>query len=200
MSAIAADPQSASQLEERLARLRARLASTPDSERALRVMLVLAHEALRRDDARLHPVEAKHLAEHQAPAAASLSRDGYAGLIQRVVSTVERAVPRDATLLVVSRGDDRLLVPGFDAGHFPQGRDGRYAGYYPADSDDALAQLGRLREAGVEFLVFPATAYWWLDFYGGLARHLLTSARVVHHDEHCLIFDLRAHEPGDATR
>jgi len=29
-----------------------------------------------------------------------------------------------------------------------------------------------VRAAGAEFLVFPATSFWWLDHYGRLAEHL----------------------------
>ncbi len=55
-----------------------------------------------------------------------------------------------------------------DAGHFPQDADGRYLGHHPSDSDDALARLEALRERGAEYLVLPATSYWWLDHYDGL--------------------------------
>ena len=181
-------------------RIRARLAATSEDERTLRVMLVLAHEALRRS----MPVRGEEaVAGSSAPPAArsTVSRDDYAQLVDRVRAIVAESVPAGARLLVVSRGDDELLVPGFGATHFPQARDGRYAGYYPADSDDATAQLEVLRGAGAEFLVFPATSHWWLSFYDGLARHLLTTARVTRHDENCLIFDLRAaHHHGDLTQ
>ena len=35
--------------------------------------------------------------------------------------------------------------------------DGRYAGHHPADSDEAIAHLTALREAGADFLVIPGT-------------------------------------------
>jgi hypothetical protein len=35
-----------------------------------------------------------------------------------------------------------------------------------------VSQLEALREDGAEYLVFPATAQWWLLHYGELAEHL----------------------------
>jgi hypothetical protein len=178
-------------LEARMARIRGRLAATTEHDRALRVMLVLAHETLRRSTEVAAADAAAGSRPPVSPVTAPVTRGDYAELVRRVQDIAAETVPAGARILVVSRGDDELLVPGFDAGHFPQAPDGRYAGYYPADSDDAVAQLERLRDAGAEYLVLPSTAYWWLDFYGALARHLLTTARVAHHDEHCLILDLR---------
>jgi len=99
-------------------------------------------------------------------------------------------------VLVVSRGDEALLPPGLAAGHFPQAPSGAYAGHYPADSDAAIAHLEQCRAEGAEFLLLPATGFWWLDYYGGLLQHLMGRGRVLHHDGHCVIFDLRAHAPG----
>ena len=49
--------------------------------------------------------------------------------------------------LVVSRGDEQPARPRRPPGwHFPQEDDGTYAGRHPADSDEAIAQLERLRE------------------------------------------------------
>ena len=125
-----------------------------------------------------------------------MSAGEYEQLIARIHDLVTRKVPAGASILVVSKGDEALLVPGFDAHHFPQGPNGAYAGHYPADGTAAIAHLEQCRAGGAEFLVFPATAYWWLDYYVGLAQHLLSAGRAVHHDEHCLIFDLRPQSEG----
>jgi hypothetical protein len=46
------------------------------------------------------------------------------------------------------------------------------------------------RERGADFLLFPRTALWWLDHYGGLRQHLERHYRVLSSDENCRIFDL----------
>ena len=44
-------------------------------------------------------------------------------------------MPLEATVMVVSKGDDELLkLGGRRALHFPQNEAGEYAGHYPADS------------------------------------------------------------------
>jgi len=116
----------------------------------------------------------------------------YAALVGHVRSVVAGLVEPDETVLVVSRGDPALLeLAPARAGHFPQGADGGFAGYYPHDAETAVAHLQALRDDGAAYLVFPATSAWWLDHYGALASYLLIHARVAHHDPDCLVFDLR---------
>ena len=99
--------------------------------------------------------------------------DEYEGLIERVRETANAMIPRNATVLVVSRGDEELLRIGpRRALHFPQDEFGRYAGYHPQDSDAAIAILENMRARGGEYLLLPSTAFWWLDYYEGFRDHL----------------------------
>ncbi len=85
---------------------------------------------------------------------------GYRTLVTRVRSLVRDVVPPAATVAVISKGDDELLVlDGRRAWHFPQGPGGMYAGHYPADSDACIAELERMRSDGADYLVIPATAH-----------------------------------------
>jgi hypothetical protein len=116
----------------------------------------------------------------------------YFGLVDQVTSMVTAVVPPSKTVLVVSKGDENLLQLGSRTGwHFPRTDDGRYAGHYPADSDDAIRQLESLRERGAGYIVFPATSLWWLDHYPELGRHLDNSYTcLVRDDEACAIYDV----------
>jgi len=92
---------------------------------------------------------------------------------QSIRAAVRAAVPSEATVLVVSRGDERLLqLDGCRALHFPQERDGSWSGHHPADSEEAIGHLEELRDGGAEYLVVPATYRWWLRHYDGLRQHL----------------------------
>ncbi len=98
---------------------------------------------------------------------------GYRRLVERIRDAVLAEVPAGARVLVVSRGDRELVDLGaLDAGHFPRDARGRYLGHHPRDSEDAIAQLEALREGGAEYLVLPATSFWWLDHYEELAARL----------------------------
>jgi GT2 family glycosyltransferase len=126
---------------------------------------------------RLRRVEAEVRVLQEAAAGTSGvepgDRLGYGHLVEAVRESVLAGVPADASVLVVSRGDRELIrLPGREAAHFPQGEDGGYAGHHPADSDEAIAQLERLREAGAEYLVLPPTALWWREHYEEFASHL----------------------------
>jgi hypothetical protein len=115
----------------------------------------------------------------------------YQQLMARIRAVVQTALPLHATVLVVSRGDDELLkLDARTAWHFPRNADGLYAGYNPADSAAAIAHLEELRAQGAEFLLFPATALWWLDHYAEFRRHLESRYRViVSQTDSCVIFD-----------
>jgi GT2 family glycosyltransferase len=114
----------------------------------------------------------------------------YVELRERVCEAVRESVPSDQTILVVSKGDDDLLdLSGRCAWHFPRTADGRYAGCYPADSDDAIAQLEELAARGARYFVVPATSFWWLDHYAGLVQHLGSNYRRSVDDSQCVIFE-----------
>ncbi len=178
-----------------MARIRARIAETAPEDARLRVLLVLAHEVLRLREQesaaeRLH-ADASDPAPWTPPIPGA-SKQEYAGLIPRIRELVGTLLPSGSNVLVTSRGDDALLeLPGVRGAHFPQEKRGAWAGFHPADSESAIAHLEALRAEGAEFILFPGTAYWWFDYYGELSRHLLTRSRVVHHDNDCVIFDLR---------
>jgi GT2 family glycosyltransferase/glycosyltransferase involved in cell wall biosynthesis len=117
---------------------------------------------------------------------------GYLQLISRIRAAVSSIVPPKATVVVVSRGDEELLKhEGRDGWHFPRTIDGTYAGYYPADSAAAIAHVEGVRAQGADFLLFPATGLWWLDFYADLRHYLEQNHEVVHRDDACMIYRLR---------
>src|SRR6266545_2061112 len=96
----------------------------------------------------------------------------YRQLAARIRAAARAALPDRAQVLVVSKGDDELLrcvAPG--ARHFPQAEGGGYAGCYPADSGAAIAHLEQLQAGGAQYLLFPATAFWWLEHYREFKRY-----------------------------
>src|SRR5207248_7044963 len=117
----------------------------------------------------------------------------YQEFIPLVRKAVRRAVLPGATVAVVSKGDEELLkLDDRRAWHFPQQEDGKYAGYYPADSAAAVAQLESLRAKGAEFLIFPQPAFWWFDYYGEFTKHLSRKYLIIACEENTgVIFELR---------
>jgi hypothetical protein len=122
-----------------------------------------------------------------------LARREYQALLARIREIVRDTVPSDARLLAISRGDATLLdMDGRDVQHFPQNEYGVYAGYHPADSTAAITHLEALRGKGAEFLLIPATAFWWLKHYRQFRRHLDHRYRVVARQEDtCVVYSLR---------
>jgi GT2 family glycosyltransferase len=103
---------------------------------------------------------------------------------QHLREAVSATVPDDATVLVVSHGDEALLdLEGRPARHFPEAEDGDWAGHHPADSAEAIERLEASRGDGARYLVVPPTYRWWLSYYDGLRRHLESRYQAVHSDE-----------------
>ena len=130
--------------------------------------------------------------EGRAGVTRHISSVEYEQLISGIREVVYRVVPLNATVLVVSKGDDQLLELGArQTLHFPQDEQGQYAGYHPADSDAAIAMLEDLREKkGAEYLLLPSTGFWWLDHYEGFRQYLEQRYQVVDSGEHCWIVGL----------
>jgi hypothetical protein len=127
-------------------------------------------------------------------------RDDYLRIVAGVRKTLNQTTPSDATVLIVSRGDESLLdLDGRNGWHFPQDPAGLPAGHHPADSAQAIGQLEELRARGAEFFVVPATERWWLDHYEGFRRHLENRYQSLAVDEKFgVVFALSDSECGKA--
>jgi hypothetical protein len=128
-----------------------------------------------------------------------LTRFQYELLILRVRTMVETTLPAGAVVLVVSKGDERLVsFKGRTGWHFLRNEQGLYAGHHPADSAAAIKALEPLRANGAAYLVFPQVALWWLDHYAGLREHLDRHGRVVVRDDRTAV--IYALDPPEAGR
>jgi hypothetical protein len=121
------------------------------------------------------------------------SANGYEAMIQRVQDIARTTLPAGSRVLVVSKGDYRLVeLGGCEGWHFPQTDEGVYGGFHPPDSPVAIAHLEGLRKKGAGYLLIPRTALWWLEYYEDFRHHLESRYRVVvrEHDS-CVIYALR---------
>ncbi len=50
--------------------------------------------------------------------------------------------------------------------------------------------LEALRKRAWEYLLFPRTAFWWLDYYQGFREHLDARYLRLWEDEHCQIYHI----------
>lgn len=121
-------------------------------------------------------------------------------LLSRIQQMLIEVVPPEAKVLVISKGDDELLNAHCgQASHFPQTDDGRYAGYHPGDSGEAIRHLERLRQDGADFLLIPVTSLWWLEFYREFAAHLQRYRLVSERQNAGFVFDLREVKSGSSA-
>jgi hypothetical protein len=120
------------------------------------------------------------------------AEQSYATLRQTIKDLLEIAIPQESTVLVVAKGDDDLVdLPRQRAWHFPRAINGKFAGCYPANSEEAIRHLEQLRYLGAEYLVIPRTSFWWLEFYQDFTRHLQQRYRIVTYQENvCVVYGL----------
>jgi len=69
-------------------------------------------------------------------------------------------------------------------------RGGEFAGR-PANDEEAIRELERLRLAGASHLAFVWSCFWWIDHYKGLTDYLRLNFRCVLENEYLVIFDLQ---------
>jgi hypothetical protein len=92
-------------------------------------------------------------------------------------------VPSDAQLILIDENAGRPKTLG-NLVKYP------IEGGHPADDAHAIRDLESLRELGAGFIVFLWTAFWWLDYYAGLDRHLRTTYRCALENDRVIAFDL----------
>ncbi len=94
-------------------------------------------------------------------------------------------VPADATVLVVSRGDEALLELERPRAPSTSRRPRTAAGRatIPPTARRRSATSRRCASSGAELLVVPPTYRWWLSHYEGLREHLEARYRAVVSDE-----------------
>jgi hypothetical protein len=124
----------------------------------------------------------------------------YREVVEQVHDAIRQHVPRGAVVLMASKGDEELTrLDGYRAWHFPRSESGVYAGHHPGSSGEAVMHLRQLFAHGAQYLVFPATALWWLDHYRELAKHLNAAHRLtVSREGVCVIYQLRESTAFDA--
>jgi len=113
--------------------------------------------------------------------------------LQSIARTVNRIVPRRARVAIVDKWDPTILHLSQRGGwHFPDRQ--LLPEGYPRDSDLAIQHLEQLRQHGAGYLVFPNSAFWWLDYYQDFRCHLDTHYHSVWCDEQCIIYQLSSPE------
>lgn len=101
-------------------------------------------------------------------------------LVSQVRQFVDAHVPPGVRTLVITYGDEAMLVLGDRVTEpFPRSADGVAADYTDVRGNEIVAQLESLRDAGAEFLLVPSPALPWLAAHPELARHLDKRYAVV---------------------
>ena len=109
----------------------------------------------------------------------------------RTVDAIEGAVPAGERLALIDQAllgfepelRGRVVLPFPEAG-------GEWAGS-PADDEEAIAALERMRAASVSYFAVAWPAFWWFEEYPGLTRELRSGGRVLIDDEDLVLIGPR---------
>jgi hypothetical protein len=97
----------------------------------------------------------------------------------------------DSLIIAADTGDPTIFYYAERKGwHFVE-EDGIYNGN-PSDSQQAIADLERLRHRGATHLVFTANTFWWLESYPEFTRHLAEVATLLNATPRFRIYKLAA--------
>jgi glycosyltransferase involved in cell wall biosynthesis len=110
--------------------------------------------------------------------------------IEGIRTLVSSTVPKGASIVIASKGDPELVALGeYQIWHFPSDNAGNYAGYHPADSEEAIEHLKGLCANGAEYFVLPKSLAWWKDQYSQFWHYLISTFESVGNDERsCAVF------------
>ncbi|HEY5914476.1 MAG TPA: hypothetical protein VJA21_28130 [Verrucomicrobiae bacterium] len=118
-------------------------------------------------------------------------------LLLKIKSLISVSTPEASTILVISKGDeDFMSLEGRRVWHFPRGQTGAYAGFHPANDEEAMSQLKEQQSLGAQYLVIPSSSYWWLTTYPGFRQMLESKHHRLFDDESCIIYRLQQQAPG----
>ena len=146
-------------------------------QRELRSMLTDMQAVLVHRDAEIMGTLGAVLSRHAPNAPASIY---HRKLVDQVRRFVENHVPAGARTLVVTYGDDAMLLLGDRLTEpFPRSAPGVVADYTDVHGTEAVAQLAELRDRGAEFLLVPSPALPWLATHPELERHLEERHTVI---------------------
>ena len=146
-------------------------------ERELRSMLTDVHAVQLQRDAEIMGTLGAVLSRYAPNAPASIY---HRKLVDQVRRFVETHVPLGARTLVMTYGDEAMLLLGDRPTEpFPRSAPGVAADYTDVRGIEAVAQLAELRDRGAEFLLVPSPALPWLATHPELERHLEERHTVI---------------------
>jgi 4-amino-4-deoxy-L-arabinose transferase-like glycosyltransferase len=101
-----------------------------------------------------------------------------AGQLRDAGLELNRITAPDALIVAADMGDPTIFYYAQRKGwHFLE-KDAIYAGT-PSDSQQATADLERLRRRGATHVVFTTNTFWWLNYYPEFTQHLSESATLM---------------------
>jgi len=107
------------------------------------------------------------------------------------MSEIRSTIPSGATYILVDEMQTHLGVDAYRRSLPFLEHNGEYWGR-PADDQQAISEIERMRKSGCTHIVFAWPSMWWLDHYAEFYRHLQSGFRCVLENERLIVFDLRS--------
>jgi hypothetical protein len=116
--------------------------------------------------------------------------ESSAGRLRDAGLELNKTTPSNALIVAVDGGNPSIFYYAKRKGwHFLE-KDGIYNGN-PTESQQAIADLERLRRQGATHLVFTKNTSWWLKSYPEFTQHLSKVATLMEATPEFLIYKLR---------
>ena len=117
-------------------------------------------------------------------------RNSWFHRINESIKEIKMAVPEKASFILVDDEQWRTTTDFAGRKRIPFiEKDGQYWGH-PANDEEAIAEIERLKSEGAEFIFFAWVSFWWLDYYSVTNEYLRYKYECVVSDNNVIGFNL----------
>lgn len=127
---------------------------------------------------------------HLAKAYSKRSESHWAKQVRQSVKELESMISKEQAFILVDEntlGNETFAkwrtIPFLE-------REGEYWGL-PADDSIAIQELERLRQSGVNVIVFAWPSFWWFDHYSQFNDYLRSKFPCIQESDHFVVFNLQ---------
>lgn len=118
-------------------------------------------------------------------------RRSWFHLLSQAINDIASYIPQEDTFILVDDETwgaqeiypNRIVIPFLEC-------NGQYSGA-PENDEIAIKELNRLRNFGIQYIVFAWVSFWWLEHYSRFYEYLRKHYKCIVKNNRIVVFDLK---------